>query len=321
MKYMAQNSFADAKQTFVDFSILGDFKEVDNYVIESKVIWVTPELAELWMSKNFKNNRFLSASRWKKYAKIMRNGDWKVATPISFDMEGVMINGQHRLRALIETGLTLPFAVTMGYEFNASEAFDRGANRNVSNVAQLTGLDWCRNEHVSVFNNLFYCLPDSGRISSTFTDHEKIKGILVLQDSYETVFYKVGASKGIKCGALYAVIARAYFCEKVTNKALLKDFLLLLYGFNYAEDKNLFSQHKLNSYVVTQLRAKMLARNWTTGLEGYQLANEKAFHVQKALEIFLSGKKIARSSKIELFSTDNLFPVSWIDDLTFDKPN
>ena len=37
--------------------------------------------------------------------------------------------------------------------------------------------------------------------------------------------------------------------------------------------------------------------------------------------LFLSGQRVGRTSKIELFSQDNLFPVSWIDDLTFNNPN
>jgi hypothetical protein len=321
MKYGTTISTPSALKRTIDFSILGDFEEVDNYVIESKNVWVTPQLAESWMTRNFKNNRKLCTTRWRKYAKIMQNGDWKVATAISFDMEGVMINGQHRLKALIATGLTLPFVVTMGYEFNASEAFDRGANRNVANIAQLAGVDWCRDHHVSLFNALFYCHSDSHKLSTTFTDNEKINGILALEDSYDTCFYKYGASKGVKCGALYAVIAKAYFCERVTNKELLKDFLALLYGFNYIDDKNLFSQHKLNSTVITMLRAKMLSNDWTTGLEGTRLANEKSFYIQKALDLFLSGQKVGRTSKMELFSKDDLFPVPWIDDLSFNKPN
>ena len=65
---------------------------------------VTPDMARTYLKSNT-HNRPLDAARVSKYAADMRAGRWLVSPEtISFDEHGVLLNGQHRLGAIVESG-------------------------------------------------------------------------------------------------------------------------------------------------------------------------------------------------------------------------
>lgn len=318
MKYTTQISL-DTKPKNM-FAFLGTYEEVTSVKIESKIIMVTPELAKAWLKNNFPDNRHLNLSRVNKYATAMINNEWEIGDDLRFDIEETLVNGQHRLHAVVKANKPVPFRVSVGFPRKSIHTFDRGSTRTLANVCQLNGLNWVRNDHISTFNNLFYCLPDSHKTPSYFTDGEKMKALSTIQDCFDVVFFKKGQSRGIKCASIFAVITRAFYSSKVKEKELLKDFLLLLYGCNYSEHEPMFYQTSRSSHLIVKLREKMLLKDWSKGLEGIGLANEKSYYIQKTLESFLLNKKTKINSRLSL-SVDNLFPVSWIDDLTFNRPN
>jgi hypothetical protein len=65
---------------------------------------VTPQIAQSWLEKRQlpKSNRRISALAVNRYVNAMLNGEWRL-TPhgIIFDTEGYLIDGQHRLRAVV----------------------------------------------------------------------------------------------------------------------------------------------------------------------------------------------------------------------------
>lgn len=78
----------------------------------SSVVNVNPEQAKLWLSNN-PNNRPINTLKVNKYAKMMKNGLWnfKESTPIQINKNEVLINGQHRLSAILQTGLTVKMRI------------------------------------------------------------------------------------------------------------------------------------------------------------------------------------------------------------------
>jgi len=82
--------------------------------MHSQVLEVTPELANAWMQKNT-FNRKLSRHTVRKYASDMERGEWKLNHQgIAFDDEGILVDGQHRLAAVRESGKTVRMMVTWG---------------------------------------------------------------------------------------------------------------------------------------------------------------------------------------------------------------
>lgn len=299
--------------------------------IVSTVETVTPFKAKLWLeTKNLDCNRNISDTVVRDYANTMKRGEWIIAESLKFDMEDVLIDGQHRLKAVCLANIPIDFLVARGYERTSAKAFDCGKNRNLANRAQIDGESWVKPRHTSVFKNLFYAIGENGRILKKMTREQQLNAILTLKESYPTALYKLGSQCGkqITSAQVHSVITRAYYSPKseiYTVKGakipfttdLLKDFLLLLYGYSYHSDHNLFSQVLLDPSAPTRLRDAFRLNDFKVDLgSGSSLAKAKFMYAQTSLFKYLSNANVKNLSIIN----DNLFPVSWIDDLTFDKP-
>lgn len=104
-----------------------------------EIIHVGPAKAAEYLKHNTKNRpqRKLGITR---YADIMRLGGW-VLTPdaIAFDTNGVLINGQHRLEAIIQSGTTQPLIVANGLSSDAFLHADNGFKRGLSDHLSTIG--------------------------------------------------------------------------------------------------------------------------------------------------------------------------------------
>jgi hypothetical protein len=100
---------------------------------------ITPDLAKSWLECN-QGNRHLRRSVVTAYERDMRNGDWLLNHQgIAFDSTGRLIDGQHRLQAICNAGVTVTMLVSTGWPQRQSSArnttmdtFDRGLNRSVA---------------------------------------------------------------------------------------------------------------------------------------------------------------------------------------------
>lgn len=107
---------------------------------KQRVLTVDPKLAKQWLDTSNKRNRHISEKIYKRYAKDMSEGRWHfTGDPISFDSEGVLINGQHRLMAIVESGTTQRFSVWENLLPEAQDAMDQGAIRKPGQQLQING--------------------------------------------------------------------------------------------------------------------------------------------------------------------------------------
>lgn len=98
---------------------------------------VTPELAEEWFS-GMATNRRLSESNLSAIVQAMKDGYWhNDGTPIRFNTEGRMIDGQHRCMAISIVGKPQTFFVIRGVENDAMVTLDTGKSRSRSDVLQI----------------------------------------------------------------------------------------------------------------------------------------------------------------------------------------
>lgn len=106
-----------------------------------EVILVTPDMAREWLLTNT-HNRHPRSRAVTRYAADMAAGEWPwTCDPIRFSKDGVLLDGQHRLLALIEANVTLPFLVVRGLEPKAQESIDSGVARKFSDVLRLRNED------------------------------------------------------------------------------------------------------------------------------------------------------------------------------------
>jgi hypothetical protein len=104
--------------------------------IEKQVI--TPEIAEQMLSRNIKNNRPVSNMTINQYAIDMTAGKWMdTADSIKFDTEGNMIDGQHRLHAIIKAGISVEAWVATELNAESVRYIDTGRKRTANDLLQM----------------------------------------------------------------------------------------------------------------------------------------------------------------------------------------
>lgn len=108
-------------------------------VTPTKVVHVDPELAAQWLERN-ESNRNLRPGRVSQYAADMAAGHWfHTGETIKFDNGDNLIDGQHRLRAVIEANVTVTLLVTFGLDPEARHYVDTGAARTAQDALRMKG--------------------------------------------------------------------------------------------------------------------------------------------------------------------------------------
>ena len=83
--------------------------------IKAFEIEVTPEIAAYILEKHNEDNRKIVKSQVNKIVKSIREDGWlKDGQPMTFNTEGNLAEAQHRLKAIVETGITAKMVVVTG---------------------------------------------------------------------------------------------------------------------------------------------------------------------------------------------------------------
>jgi hypothetical protein len=107
--------------------------------VRSRVQKITPEKAAEMLAANTAN-RPLSKSTVRGFAEAMRRGDWLVTHQgIAFDTRGVLVDGQHRLAAIVEAELPVEMTVFTEVEPDTFDVLDTGKRRNAADVLAIEG--------------------------------------------------------------------------------------------------------------------------------------------------------------------------------------
>jgi hypothetical protein len=106
---------------------------------ECKVVDLTPEMAQVMLANNSRN-RNMRQAYVKRLAEAMTRGEWTMnGEPIQVAHDGTLINGQHRLSAVVHSGTTIPMLVISGLPVEALRTVDTGTRRTLSDVLALRG--------------------------------------------------------------------------------------------------------------------------------------------------------------------------------------
>lgn len=108
--------------------------------VKVRLATVTPEMANEWLSREDQVNRSLSVGVVNAYARLMAGGQWTLnGDTIVISSEGKLLNGQHRLRALIKAGIPVLMIVVDGVDPSAIDTMDDGRRRSVSDNLHISG--------------------------------------------------------------------------------------------------------------------------------------------------------------------------------------
>jgi hypothetical protein len=108
-------------------------------MVKTKVMDVTPRMASSWLKKN-KSNRPLSEALAKKYADAQVRDEWEfTADTVKFDTNDILLDGQHRLRAIELSGIPMKVMVVWGLDPKVFSAIDLGKKRTAGDVLAVCG--------------------------------------------------------------------------------------------------------------------------------------------------------------------------------------
>jgi hypothetical protein len=103
---------------------------------------VTPAQAQKWLEGNV-DNRSLREARVLLHAQVLQRGEWELTgDAIVFDEDGTLLNGQHRLSAVVVTGITARFIVLRGVPAKTQEVMDTGLSRTLGDQLQRRGVPY-----------------------------------------------------------------------------------------------------------------------------------------------------------------------------------
>jgi hypothetical protein len=103
-----------------------------------KIVIVGPEQAKRWLSEDVnENNRNISKHTVTGYASEMKAGRWLLGSPVMFSPKGKLIDGQHRLSAVIEYGKGVRFAVLENVDDAVRAVIDQGRARSVPDMLRM----------------------------------------------------------------------------------------------------------------------------------------------------------------------------------------
>lgn len=189
---------------------------------------LTPELAEYYLSRLPKRQRRQSESTVDRYASDMVSDQWLfIGDAVRFNTSEELIDGQHRCRAVSETGVPQMTMVVVGLDPEAIVVFDTGRPRtfaghlqtegvpNASAVAILTKrvFDWRRGN---------YAVPNIGRIPNP-----PALGVPASPSKlYETF---LSLRDPIQHAVKRGIAAKAGFATKTASPSVLS-FAYLLFG-------------------------------------------------------------------------------------------
>ena len=105
----------------------------------SRIVLITPRIALQWLKRNDVNRTFSRANA-RVLTSEMSRGFWKAnGESIVFDTDGVLIDGQHRLQAVLSAGHEYLAPVITGVLAEARPTVDTGMKRSTANNFQMAG--------------------------------------------------------------------------------------------------------------------------------------------------------------------------------------
>lgn len=260
--------------------------------ITTQWVEISPDTAIQWLEKYNKLNRPVKDTVVKKYAKDMREGRWlqNSAEPIIIDWDGILVDGQHRLFAVWESGCTISFLIVEGCDPQQRQVTDIGVSRNARDILSFEGVSAPIGALAVVKRML-----DGFTGTTKLTIPEQREAYLRHQKAVDWVLSTFNCrQKGLKHSAVLAPVTRAYY---TADRDRLTRFLEIL-RTGIMDDQKEVAVILLRNYVLSQSQAGHTS--------GGQAAVDLYGKAERALSAFLAGEQLTRLYA----ATEELFPIA-----------
>ena len=254
---------------------------------------ITPEMAKKYLMFNT-SNRKARKSLIATYAREMCSGNWKLTHQgVAFDCNGTLLDGQHRLHAIVDSGVSVQMLVARGVESKTQLVMDDHAKRNAGDALTLS-----RNEKITQVDVAI--IRNAVRLSSTSWTSALTKQELDhLIDEFRPALNFIAemmpnTERGVTSAPAKAAVALAWFYAQ--NLDRLKCFCDILTGRQLPESSG--------------DRAAVMAREWLlrTGMQSSELRIDGFKKTQRAIVAFLSHQDVSK-----LYGTSVYYPWPLVD--------
>jgi len=262
-----------------------------------ELVNVTPDMAATWLEQTNRRNRKIKESIVVRYSRDMRDDKWILTHQgIAFSPDDILLDGQHRLWAVVESGRTIAMHVWRNITDEAMMVIDSATGRSMTDILNIAR----RNGQVT--NHQVACLRAMlGGLSAKVPRLTPAEVSELLQQYGKAVAFAIenlpaiASTRGINTATTRGVMARAYFS---VHHVTLREFCRKLTTGIVTSD---------GEGVVVLLRQTLQM----TGASG--LANRIARYakIERALRAYVDGENPSRIHCV----TSEQFPLPGEDEL------
>jgi len=252
-------------------------KKTSEPTVERMVI--DPDQALKWLETVNTNNRKVSDVHVRRFSRDMTEGKWRLKhEAIAFDSDGTLIDGQHRLWAIVESGVSVETFVWHNVDPASMIVIGGGKTRSMADILNIAGENGDVGHHrLAALRAMLGGFGNPPLLSSSETSealrrhHDAIEFALAQLPT-------VVSARGVNTATTRAVVARSYYSVDHTT---LKDFC-----------------RKLTTGIVTSADEGMvvLLRQHLQENRGssYSQRMQRYGKVQRALSAWLKGENPTR---------------------------
>lgn len=248
------------------------------------ILIVTPEQAKEWLSRNT-HNRKIDQRHVKRLVADLVAGRWKFnPDPLSFSPGGMVLNGQHRLTAIVESGIAAQVAVCFDVPDDSMSVMDQGKPRGLKDIANLSS------RTAAVTRVMFY-----GFEPGSWCSRQELAAFYrKFSDEIDFAVHICAAkTKGLRISAIPAVIARAA-CGHIQHQ-ILEDFASVFVSGMPVAGRD-------EDATIIRLREKLIQAR---GVYGTTREHDAYASTERALAAFSCGQVLGKIYPVK----DELFPL------------
>lgn len=175
--------------------------------METRLVLVTPELAAQWLASNTRNRKVVQ-SAVDAFVLLLKNGEFRVTHQgPAIAPDGTLLDGQHRLLAVVKSGISVLMNVSLDVPLSAMEAIDTGGcgtrkPHEVIAIADGTRTDMLFRSTVNAAHRIVHGVSAQGSGRRKLTVADLREAIRVHGDSARSIL-------GIECGRNHDRITQA----------------------------------------------------------------------------------------------------------------
>ena len=249
---------------------------------------ISPEMAKMYLARS-RGNRRISELAVRRLAAAMKAGEWTDSSDcIAFDTNGVLINGHHRLNAVIAANCCVVMQVMYGLPPEAVSTIDTGKVRSASDIVEFRrgGIDNTRRRAAAARLFLSFRRYEGFDVSAAKNATKKQLADCVLANLADTpLHYDIEGGRFSSQILAFETIAKAFYDHEMVDEFLQK--LADLVGL---EDGS----------PILALRGAFVGAFGNKRLSGVDMSIRATSYIIKAFSMYKEGEKCKRIRLAEI---------------------